>query len=313
MCRKIPEHGQTAISESGNSMLNKFRRIFSGQPSEASSSAAADGADSGSECDSLVTSGSGRGAESPENILRGWSTLQLDGRRIEVFDPESSETILGVVLFLHGHGRVMLNENPVFTQLFRQHHLAAVCPDGGQSWWLDLISPDFSSEQTPQRWLLNRVIPVIQERYSVSHPQIALLGVSMGGQGVLQLAYRAASRFPVVAAISPVVDFYHLYGTGIPLDQMFPDRETARQASVVLNLNPLSWPRHQFFCCDPNDIEWFDGCARLGMKLSSSGILHERDLDTVHGGHSWDYFNHMAEKAIGHISAGLKKIANEVG
>jgi hypothetical protein len=48
------------------------------------------------------------------------------------------------------------------------------------------------------------------------------------------------------------------------------------------------------------------------MKSSSSGILHERDLDAVHGGHSGEYFNHMAEKAIAHISGRLRQLANEV-
>ncbi len=41
------------------------------------------------------------------------------------------------------------------------------------------------------------------------------------------------------------------------------------------------------------------------MKLSSSGILHERDFDTSAGGHSWEYFNKMAPAAIQHIVQGL--------
>ncbi|MFM7922870.1 MAG: alpha/beta hydrolase-fold protein, partial [Planctomycetaceae bacterium] len=146
----------------------------------------------------------------------------------------------------------------------------------------------------------------------VQPPRIALLGVSMGGQGVLQLAYRYALKFPVVSAISPAVDFHQLYGAGIPLDGMFPDAEAARQATVVLNLQPLQWPRYQYFCCDPADVEWYDGAARLGMKLSSSGILHERDLLTTAGGHSWNYFNRMAEPAIEQLVRGLAGVAASV-
>ena len=44
------------------------------------------------------------------------------------------------------------------------------------------------------------------------------------------------------------------------------------------------------------------------MKLSSSGILHERDLETSAEGHSWDYFNRMADKTLQHVAAGLKKL-----
>lgn len=237
-----------------------------------------------------------------------WQTLVHDGRRIDVLEPSGRETPSGVVLFLHGHGQVMLNENPAFTKLFQQHNLAAVCPDGGKSWWLDVICPDFRSDITPQKWLLDQVVPLIHDRFRIDCPRIALMGVSMGGQGALQLSYRFAGRFPVVAAISPAVDFYQLHGSGIPLDLMFPDSESARQASVVLNLQPLAWPKYQFFCCDPTDSEWFDGCARLGMKLSSSGILYERDFETIGGGHTWEYFNRMAEKALGHVARGLQAI-----
>lgn len=242
------------------------------------------------------------------SILNGWHTESLDDRRIDIFVPQSDTPPRAAVLFLHGHGRVQLNENPIFSRLFQQHGLVAVCPDGGQSWWLDVVCRDFDLEQTPQHWLMNSVVPFIERTFSIATPRIALLGVSMGGQGALQLAFRHASKFPVVAAIAPAVDFYQLYGSGIPLDSMFPDPEAARQASVVLNLHPLAWPRYQFFCCDPADAEWFDGAARLGMKLSSSGILHERDLETSGGGHSWDYFNCMAEKSLNHIADSLRKL-----
>ena len=252
---------------------------------------------------SLVQIASGGGS-----ILNCWHTESLDGRRVDVFVPQVETPPRAAVLFLHGHGQVLLNENPIFSHLFQQHGLVAVCPDGGRSWWLDVVCREFHAEQTPQNWLVNSVVPFIERNFSIPTPRIALLGVSMGGQGALQLAYRYASKFPVVAAIAPAVDFYQLYGSGIPLDAMFPDREAARQASVVLNLHPLAWPRYQFFCCDPADAEWFDGAARLGMKLSSSGILHERDLETSGGGHSWDYINRMAEKSLNHIADSLRKV-----
>ena len=247
-------------------------------------------------------------APSDETLLSRWSTEQVDGRRVDIFPGDPEHPPEGCVLFLHGHGRVLLNENAVFTRLFHQHRLAAVCPDGGRSWWLDVACQEFHESLTPHQWLIETIVPLIESRFNLQPPRIALLGVSMGGQGALQFAFRHSFKFPVVAAISPAVDFHQLYGSGIPLDQMFPDVESARQATVVLNLHPLAWPRHQYFCCDPADTEWFDGVARLGMKLSSSGILHERDLTTTGGGHSWDYFNRMAEPAIRHIAESLRKL-----
>jgi S-formylglutathione hydrolase FrmB len=276
-------------------MLNHLRNLIRGSVSSKNTQMQAD--------PSLVQIASGG-----KSILDGWRTEMLDGRRVDIFVPHAEMRPQAAVLFLHGHGRVLLNENMVFSRLFQQHGLVAVCPDGGRSWWLDVVCREFDAELTPQRWLMNSVVPFIERTFGIATPRIALLGVSMGGQGVLQLAFRYASRFPVVAAISPAVDFHQLYGSGIPLDSMFSDPEAARQASVVLNLHPLAWPRYQFFCCDPADTEWFDGAARLGMKLSSSGILHERDLETSGGGHSWDYMNRMAGKSLNHIVDSLRKV-----
>jgi len=234
-----------------------------------------------------------------------WMSEMLDGHAVHVFDPNTDEKPTGCVMFLHGHGQVLLNDNAAFTNLLQQYNLVAVCPNGERSWWMDRICNEFSPDVSPQNWLVDQLLPFIEERWGIEPPKIAMLGVSMGGQGALQLSFRHAAQFPVVAAISPAVDFHQLYGQNLPLDEMFEDIEDARQATVVLNLHPLAWPRYQWFCCDPADTDWFDGCVRLGMKLSSSGILHERDLDTSAGAHSWDYFNHMAPKAFEHIAKGL--------
>ena len=245
----------------------------------------------------------------PVDVLEGWSTIRLDNRRVDIFEPDSGRPE-GCVLFLHGHGRVFLNENRTFSQLFHDHRLAAICPDGARAWWLDRRCPEFDQQLTPIQWIRQSVIPLVASRWEICPPGIALLGVSMGGQGVLQLAYRFARDFPVVAAISPAIDFHQLYGQDLPLDAMYDNAEEARQDTVVLNLHPLSWPRYQYFCCDPADADWFDGCSRLAMKLSSSGIMHERDLATSAGGHSWCYFNQMASAALEYIAKGLQSVAD---
>jgi len=247
----------------------------------------------------------------PTDSLSAWSTVEVDRRKVDLFDPGVDNPV-GCVLFLHAHGRIGLTENRVFSDLLLDRELVAVCPDGGQSWWMDHVCPDFDSAMTPMQWLRESIVPLIESKWGISRPRIALLGVSMGGQGVLQLAYRYAREFPVVAAISPAVDFHQLHGQGLPLDSMYATLEDARQETVVLNLHPLAWPRHQFLCCDPQDTDWFDGCARLAMKLSSSGIMHERDFETSAGGHSWDYFNHMAPTAIDHLVKGLNSVAAEM-
>jgi hypothetical protein len=242
-----------------------------------------------------------------------------------------------VVIYLHGHGEERLSENETFTRLFEEHRLIAVCPRGGPCWWLDEIYPPFDPELTPLEFVRNDVVRWIGEEFGAARddslgapapggiaersgsssrtprgaapPGIGLLGLSMGGQGVLNLAYRDALRFPVVAAISPAIDFHTIHGRGFQVEEIFPDAETARQATVTLQLHPLHWPRYQFFACDPQDPTWFEGCERLASKLNSSGILFECDLTTSHGGHNWEYFNRMAEKAVAFVRLGLDRHA----
>ena len=129
----------------------------------------------------------------------------------------------------------------------------------------------------------------------------------MGGQGALRLAFKHPELFPVVAAIAPVIDYHELYGQGGPLDQMYDSKEQCRQDTVTLHVNPLKAPPHIFFSIDPDDARWFRGCDRLDEKLNALGIPHEIDFTTRAGGHSWDYFNHMAERAVRFVHAGLEE------
>ena len=151
--------------------------------------------------------------------------------------------------------------------------------------------------------MLDRVLPYVAERWDARPPQLALLGVSMGGQGALRMAYKHPNIFPTVAAISPAIDFQKRIEEGVDpgLEAMYRDPEDARQDSALLHIHPLNWPRNQFFCCDPTDYRWHDSADRLRMKLWSLGVPFECDLDTVAGGHSFEYCSHMAPRAIGFL------------
>ncbi|VAX41150.1 hypothetical protein MNBD_PLANCTO02-3221 [hydrothermal vent metagenome] len=250
------------------------------------------------------------------NIAGTWSQIDLAGKKIDIYEPAQPAEHGDVVLHLHGHGLTTIAENPVYSAQLEKHGLRCLCPHGERSWWSDVICDEFDTEITPLDYLLQQVVPFIQEKWNCKPPHIGLMGISMGGQGVLQLSYRHARNFPVVAAISPAVDFQNWHGEDLPITQMFPNKEAARQATAILQIHPLNWPRHQLIVCDPTDAEWFDSSDKLTMKLGSSGIMHERDLETSvrktsAGGHSWDYFNHMAEKVIGFVAERLEKVRSE--
>lgn len=240
--------------------------------------------------------------------MQGWQMVEIGGRPAEVFEPAGTEPV--ALLYLHGHSEQTIRDNPAFTQALERHGVRTVCPQGRRSWWLDVVCPEFDESITPINYLRTAVIPWIADAWGVEPPHVGLCGNSMGGQGALQLAYRDARRFPVVAAISPAVDFHTWYGRGLPLDEMFSSAEQARQETATLNIHPLNWPKQQLFVCDPTDADWFEGCERLASKLASMGIPFERDLETVAGGHSWEYFDSQAERVIGFVAEKLRGLGS---
>lgn len=246
------------------------------------------------------------------DIAGTWSQVEIAGKTADVYEPAAPADPSQVVLHLHGHGLETLKDNPVYSAELERHGLRAICPHGQRSWWLDVVCREFDDKLTPLAFLREHVVPFITERWDVRPPAIGLTGISMGGQGVLQLAYREPRRFPVVAAISPAVDFQNWHGQGLPLDEMFSSPESARQRTVTLEVHPLNWPRNQLIVCDPADEEWFEGVDRLTMKLSSIGIPFESDLATSAGGHSWDYFNRMARPVLEFVAERLEQESRRI-
>ena len=118
------------------------------------------------------------------------------------------------------------------------------------------------------------------------------------------MAFKHPDLFPAVAAIAPALDYHELYGRGTPLDAMYDSKEQCRQDTALLHVHPVHYPPHIFFCIDPDD-GWYRGCDRLHEKLSALGVPHEADLTTRAGGHSWAYFDHMAERVEHFVHAGL--------
>jgi pimeloyl-ACP methyl ester carboxylesterase len=240
------------------------------------------------------------------SALPGWSEEQVGGHLCDVFEPSRPHEHGYLVMYLHGVHLQRLGDNPVFTQLFEQHGLRVAGPMTGPTWWTDRQSPAFDPQLTPERHLLDNVLPYVRERWQAAPPRIALLGTSMGGQGALRLAFKHPNTFPVVAAISPAIDYQSRIREGdAVLRRMYRDEEEARQDTATLHVHPLNWPRNIWFCCDPADHRWHESADRLRMKLFSLGIPHECDLETSAGGHGFDYYNHQAPQAIAFLLSRL--------
>ena len=237
-----------------------------------------------------------------------WTSETVSGHTCDVYQLPSPNENGYVVLYLHGVHLGKLREQPAFMQQIDKHALSVVSPLTGPSWWTDRICPQFDSKITAHAYILDDVLPFIERRFGCGPPRIGLLGTSMGGQGALRLAYKLPDVFPVVAAISPAIDYQTRIVEGDEvLAQMYEDPEAARQDTATLHIHPLNWPRHQFFCCDPTDSRWFDSADRLRMKLSSLGVPFECDLETVGGGHEIAYYHLMAERAVDFLFQRLER------
>jgi esterase/lipase superfamily enzyme len=235
-----------------------------------------------------------------------WQRVDLDGKPADVYALPDAVTPRFGLLHLHAFDCRTLRDCPAFTRWFDELRLVCVCPHGQRSWWADRICAEFDAGVTPERYLLRSVVPYFQSRWGIAPRGIGLQGISMGGQAALRLAFKHPEVFPVVAAISPAIEYHELYGQGAALDAMYDSKEQCRQDTAPMHLHPSKFPPRLFYCIDPAD-PWLRGSDRLHEKLSALGVPHEIDLTTRAGGHSWDYFNHMAERVVRFVHQGLEQ------
>jgi pimeloyl-ACP methyl ester carboxylesterase len=228
-----------------------------------------------------------------------WSEIEIAGHPCHVYEPPSPSPHGYMAMYLHGVHMDELQQHAAFARQFDRYGLRCIAPVTKRSWWTDRICPEFDPHVSAERHVLDRVVPWLAENWGVAPPRIGLFGTSMGGQGALRFAYKHPNIFPIVAAIAPAIDYQIRMAEGdetLPL--MYRDAEQARQDTALLHVHPLNWPRHQWFCCSPDDYRWIDSADRLRMKLYSLGVPFECDLETSGGGHGWTYYELMAEPAI---------------
>jgi S-formylglutathione hydrolase FrmB len=240
--------------------------------------------------------------------MGSWSAIEIDGHECRTFQPAKPSPHGYAVLYLHDVEGQPLEDHPKFSELFDRHGFRCLAPAIGDSWWTDCVYPTFDPQLSAEAYVLDRVLPWLAEHWNIRPPGIGLFGIDMGGQGALRLAYKRPNLFPVVAAISPAIDYHILMQQGdAALRRLYRDPEQARQDTATLHIHPLNWPRHQWFVCDPEDYQWYESSDRLRMKLYSLGVPYEADLETTAGGHSWQYYEAMAEPALRFIHESLEK------
>jgi pimeloyl-ACP methyl ester carboxylesterase len=208
-----------------------------------------------------------------------WVQLTVCGHPAEAWEP-SAGPFTDAIVFFHDLDGLSPSLREDWRAIVESSSVPVICPLAGRTWWLSVPTAEFP-EAGPLGWVQTDVVAWIEQRWGIKPPHFALIGVGMGGNGALNMSYRAARKFPVVAAISAAVDF-HVYQPVEPtLNSAFESEEAARQQTAILHLHPLNWPLSQRIVCDAQDRHWLDGCERLASKLSSSGIPFDRDFETT--------------------------------
>ena len=233
-----------------------------------------------------------------------WYDVKLADKLVEVYTPPAAKVRFALI-FLHPLGLETLRGRTAFTRVLDQLGMPCVCPHAGRSWWVDRVCAEFDASLTPEQHIMQSVLPFVREHWKLEARAVGIFGISMGGQGALRLAFRHPQEFPVVAGIASALDFQEMYGQGKPLDDMYDSKEQARQDTAILHIHQSQQPRHIFFCIDPEDLAWYRGNDRLHEKLSPVGVAHTVDLTTEAGGHSWQYFDTMAERTLRFLHDGL--------
>ncbi|MCS6976092.1 MAG: esterase family protein [Gemmatales bacterium] len=243
-----------------------------------------------------------------------WKAAEVAGHPVEIYEPPRINPGKALI-YLHPARPELLHGREAFTRMFDELDLLCVCPHGGPSWWADKLCPDFDDRFTAEGWIVEHVAPWLQEQLGtgsrraelvrVPVPRLGLLGVSVGGQAALRMAFKHPRLFPAVAALAPTIELHQFHGCGTVLDTLYESREQCRQDAAPMHIRPDEYPSHIFFAVDPEDATWYRGVDRLREKLTALGISHACDLTTRAGGHRWEYFEHMAERAIRFLDEGL--------
>ncbi|HET6880236.1 MAG TPA: alpha/beta hydrolase-fold protein [Pirellulales bacterium] len=228
------------------------------------------------------------------------SEILLAGHRCQVVEPAGRYAHGAAVVFLHDVDAGGLQGRVEYVEQLSRHGLACIAPLSGRSWWTERVWPQFDEALSTERFVIDHVLSHVAERWPSQPPQVAMLGIGMGAQGALRLSFKYPARLPIVAAVSPAIDYQLAYydEDEEALRDIYAEPEAARQETATLHVHPLNWPRNIWFAADPSDERWYGSAERLKMKLSALGIPHEADLETSAAGQAASYADLMARKAI---------------
>jgi S-formylglutathione hydrolase len=234
--------------------------------------------------------------------------VTVAGHRAHVFEPAQPNAHGWTVVFLHDIDGGGLHGRQAYLDQFERRGLPCIAPVSGRSWWTQRIWADFDANVSTEQYVIEHILGYVDQRWGSRAPQVAILGIGMGGQGALRLSFKFPNRLPVAAAVAPALDYQLAYydEDEVALPAMYAEPEAARQDTATLHVHPLNWPRNIWFAADPADECWYSSAERLKMKLSALGIPHEADLETSSPG-TVGYADLMAARAVEFLVGRLER------
>lgn len=213
---------------------------------------------------------------------------------------DRSESRYPVLYLLHGRGgnyASWVKSNQRLKKFSDENMVILVCPEGGESWFLD--SPIDSSIRF-ETYITRDVIQFIDSHYKTikNRRGRAIMGVSMGGHGALFLAFRHPNLFGACGSIS-----------GGPLDYYLAvnkARHTKNLGDSSLygdnwkNLSVVNIVEHYSLT---DSLAIIFDCGTEDQFYAANKILHEKMLtlkiphDYIQrpGDHDETYFNNSAD------------------
>lgn len=141
------------------------------------------------------------------------------------------------------------------TQQFEHHGLRCLAPISGRSWWTDRVWPPFDAAVSPERFLLDGVVPWVADQLACRPAATrGFLGVH-GRAGGAEVFLQAPEPLPHLCGDRTTIDYHRSMEAGDPTlrAELYRDSEQARQDAGHAHIHPLNWPRHQWFSGDPAD------------------------------------------------------------
>lgn len=201
---------------------------------------------------------------------------------------------LPIILFLHGGGGSQYSFEKYGGAEYLDQKINSgeiprvimVTPDGGNGFWENWQDGSYQFRD----WVLNDVFPKVQQQYqTLSCPEHChLAGISMGGFGVLRMAYFQPTKFASVSSIS----------APIYSDQQANQQSTSLLAKLFFPLERIFGenPETEYRSGNPYN-SWVDNKAQQTMRLQL--IWGDQDHKKIKLANE-QFHQHLLENSVEH-------------